>query len=163
MAKVFHTSDTLTGTAGDDELYGNNHNETLNGLGGNDYLYGANGNDVLDGGDGDDTLVGRVGADTLIGGDGADTFVWLAYTDSKESLPSYDTGRVGVDTVMDFVSGVDKLDLSHVTGVHVTAGMLEFQAEGGGTAVIVHVNELPENDMKILVLGDAPVLSDFIL
>ena len=86
---------------------------------GNDTLYGGGGADYLQGGIGDDILVGGAGADTLIGDDGSNTgpgrnenagaagrdvFRLQIYTDSA-------SGR-GIDTITDFVAGVDKIDLS---------------------------------------------------
>ena len=41
---------TLTGTAGQDEMFGNGGNDTLNGAAGNDTLNGGDGNDTLNGG-----------------------------------------------------------------------------------------------------------------
>lgn len=62
----------ITGTEGNDGLYGYGGNDTLYGLGGADKLYGGAGDDLLDGGAGNDTLQGHEGNDTLIGGDGDD-------------------------------------------------------------------------------------------
>ena len=63
---------TITGTAGNDILFGTNHRDVICGLGGNDILDGLGGNDVLIGGPGNDTLNGGNGNDVLYGGDGAD-------------------------------------------------------------------------------------------
>lgn len=68
----------MTGTAGDDALFGGPGGDTIHGLGGNDYIDGrgapAGQVDRLDGGDGDDRIVmnARVVA---TGGAGADTFL----------------------------------------------------------------------------------------
>ncbi len=64
--------DTLTGTAGKDNLVGLNGNDTLRALAGKDWLYGDNGNDLLDGGEGRDFLYGGNGDDELRGGKGKD-------------------------------------------------------------------------------------------
>jgi len=64
---------TITGTAGNDNLVGGPLDDTLVGLGGNDALDGGPGNDVLDGGAGDDSLRGDAGNNTLRGGDGDDS------------------------------------------------------------------------------------------
>lgn len=70
-----HGADTITGTAGDDDLTGSDGADTISGLGGDDTLDGSFGcdRDVLLGGTGDDTLIvnGRVHAD---GGADDDTF-----------------------------------------------------------------------------------------
>jgi Ca2+-binding RTX toxin-like protein len=73
------------------------------GNGGANRLTGADGNDVLSGMDGNDVLDGGVGTDLLIGGSGADQFL-------------FDFGRpVGLDRVIDFESGIDKIVLTGVT------------------------------------------------
>ncbi|ASF47759.1 beta strand repeat-containing protein [Methylovulum psychrotolerans] len=57
----------LTGTSGDDTLYGTNDgNDSLNGLAGNDTLLGYKGNDTLNGGTGNDQLIGGLGDDTYL-------------------------------------------------------------------------------------------------
>lgn len=87
----------LTGNSSDNALAGNEASNSLLGLGGND---------TLSGGAGDDKLEGGAGVDRLIGGEGKDTFVFK----------SGDTGTTGgtYDTVTDFVSGTDKIDLDFV-------------------------------------------------
>lgn len=64
--------ETITGTAGDDELYGSDYNSTIFGGDGDDMLSGAGGADLLEGGDGDDSLYGGTGDDTLRAGSGSD-------------------------------------------------------------------------------------------
>src|SRR5690349_18296878 len=63
---------SISGTQGNDIIYGEREGDSIYGLGGNDALYGLAGNDTLDGGDGNDFLVGGLGADKLIGGNGFD-------------------------------------------------------------------------------------------
>jgi Ca2+-binding RTX toxin-like protein len=76
-------NDTLTGTAGANQLHGQDGNDVIKGGGGDDFLDGGSGNDILvsdvfghstlDGGTGDDTFKGTGAADVLIGGAGSDT------------------------------------------------------------------------------------------
>ncbi|WP_192931213.1 calcium-binding protein [Gemmobacter serpentinus] len=91
---------------------------------GNDVLAGGGGADTLSGGNGNDTITGGAGADRLTGGNGADTFV---YTSAADSRPS-----TGVDTIVDFVTGTDKIDLgwafTWVTGTPVSAGQVTYDA-----------------------------------
>lgn len=64
---------------------------------GNDTLLGNGAANRLDAGAGNDVLNGAGGNDTLIGGSGADRFMFA------------DVG--GVDKIVDFVSGTDRIDL----------------------------------------------------
>jgi Ca2+-binding RTX toxin-like protein len=61
---------TVTGSAGDDHLFGGTGDETLIARGGSDYAYGDVGNDLLRGGAGTDVLQGGAGSDVLRGGAG---------------------------------------------------------------------------------------------
>ena len=65
--------DSLTGTRGDNSIWGLGGNDSLSGDRGTDKLFGGAGDDTLDGDDGNDVLEGGYGADELTGGDGADT------------------------------------------------------------------------------------------
>ncbi len=66
------TTNTITGTAGNNILNGTPANDLIRGLGGNDTIYGQGGNDCLVGGNGNDKLYGQNGNDALFGGDGND-------------------------------------------------------------------------------------------
>ena len=79
----------LTGNGVGQSVYGNAGANVLAGLGGNDFLNGYEGDDTLDGGEGNDYLRG---------GAGADVFAF--------------EGAAGDDTILDFTSGTDKIDLS---------------------------------------------------
>ena len=85
MIQVLPTLPTISGTDGDDVLYGTASAEIIDAGSGNDYLSGAAGNDSLLGGadndylngsTGDDTLDGGTGNDSLYGGAGNDTYIW---------------------------------------------------------------------------------------
>jgi Ca2+-binding RTX toxin-like protein len=81
--------DNITGDSHSEILLGGSQNDRLNGGGGIDYLYGDAGDDTLEGGAGDDQLNG---------GSGADTFRFV-------------TTSQGTDTISDFVSGVDTIEI----------------------------------------------------
>jgi serralysin len=107
--------DNFEGNDGDDTIFGNNDDDGLAGQGGNDFLvggsgndrlYGWVGNDVLEGGAGDDSLYGGSGNDLLTGGDGNDTFSFGNDFSIGETFSS-----LGVDTIIDFQPGVDKIQL----------------------------------------------------
>lgn len=60
----------VTGTSGDDVMYGNTGDETLIARGGDDALFGESGDDILRGDSGNDVLQGGAGDDVLRGGTG---------------------------------------------------------------------------------------------
>ncbi len=80
-------------------IIGNSADNTLN---------GGPGTDTLNGGDGNDTLIGGPRADLLAGGAGADTFSYLAAV--------FHSNPANRDTIIDFVSGSDTIDLSAIDG-----------------------------------------------
>lgn len=96
----------ITGSSGNDWLYGNAAIDVMNGGAGNDGIYAYGANDTLDGGAGDDTLWGGAGKDTLTGGAGKDVFNYNG--------PATDSNGTTVDTITDFVSGTDKILTSTV-------------------------------------------------
>ena len=111
--------DTIKGQAGDDYLvggrgtdrleagddwdvvYGEWSNDSINGGNGNDMLWGNDDHDTLSGDAGDDRLCGDRGNDVLTGGAGRDIFVY-------ENFAPRTLGR---DTITDFETGVDKIEL----------------------------------------------------
>ena len=99
--------ENVTGSYLDDTLRGNALENTLRGVDGNDLLKGAGGNDRLEGGHGTDHLDGGRHADILDGGQGNDTL---------RGGYSYDTFVFGLDcdedTILDFRTGVDRIDVS---------------------------------------------------
>ena len=101
-------ADRINAGGGDDEVYGEAGNDVIYGQGGADTIYGGAGRDEIHGGDGDDTIEGGAGGDMLWGNAGADTFV---YNDQSESFGGQASTR---DTIMDFVSGEDVIDLTNI-------------------------------------------------
>jgi Ca2+-binding RTX toxin-like protein len=97
-------NDFLAGEVGRDRLYGGNGDDTLVGGRGNDRLFGGNGNDRLNGGGNDDLLYAGAGSDRLTGGEGADTFIWRAASESSAGNTR--------DRIMDFETGIDRIDIS---------------------------------------------------
>lgn len=109
-----------SGNALGNQIFGSDGIDQLYGLGGNDTVDGGAGNDILDGGDGDDYLIGGAGVDKLWGGAGIDYFAF-----------GNDVVRqVGTDEVMDFVRGVDELDLSGIDANAAAAGDQAFRMIG---------------------------------
>ena len=77
---------TLSGGGGNDEIYGGSGDDMLNGDAGDDTLYGGVGADTLDGGAGDDALIGGAGGDSFAGGDGEDTVSYANARDEKVTV-----------------------------------------------------------------------------
>ena len=77
--------------------------ENATGGSGNDIIIGNDADNILIGGDGDDIIYGGRGQDTLTGGKGHDIFLYLGLSDSPILRP---------DTILDFESGIDKIDFS---------------------------------------------------
>ncbi|MEC4816348.1 MAG: calcium-binding protein [Scytonema sp. PMC 1069.18] len=88
-----------TGNSLDNTLTGNSRNNTLSGEGGKDTLIG---------GDGNDTLIGGAGNDILTGGNGGDFFLY-------NTNAAFTSAAIGIDRIMDFVKGSDKIILDKTT------------------------------------------------
>ncbi len=74
----------VSGSAFNDQLFGDGNSNRLFGQGGNDFIQGRGGNDLIDGGDGDDWLDGGTGGDQIFGGNGANDIV--AYGGSATAI-----------------------------------------------------------------------------
>jgi VCBS repeat-containing protein len=154
--------DHIEGGSGDDFIYGGNGDDTLLGGSGNDVISGDDGNDILIGGSGDDILWGGKGRDTLTGGDGEDIFVFTNVEDSSR------TGKR--DTITDFESGKDKIDLSHFDANGDAPGDARFIFTGLGTADRTqdsgYLKYFHEDGKTILIGGvddNSDGMGDFIL
>jgi Ca2+-binding RTX toxin-like protein len=154
------TALNLTGNERNQSITGNSGANTLMGGGGLDSLNGYVGNDVLDGG---------AGQDYLTGGAGADTFRFTATSHSAVGA---------ADTVADFVSGTDRIDLSLIDANSNTAGdeaftwigsgafsgqagQLRVEGSSGTFFVYGDTNGDGAADFQIVVNGPALVSGDF--
>ena len=133
--------ETLTGVS--------NENNQLYGMGGNDILVGANRDDYLEGGDGDDVITGGLGGDALVGGAGADRFVYLSALDS---------GPAGYDQLLDFESGIDKIDLR---GLSVASASI--LRENGSNSSYVFIRLTNGELLTILAAGRTVNANDLLL
>ncbi|MFM7641346.1 MAG: hypothetical protein ACKO45_07325 [Cyanobium sp.] len=106
---------SLTGSSGADTFAGTAAADSFNGLAGADQLNGGADNDWLAGGAGADTMNGGAGDDVLIGGSEADRFLFA-------SVASFDSGQLGIDTIVDFNPAEDRLRLARNTFTALAAG-----------------------------------------
>ena len=95
-------------------LIGGNSSDTFTTGSGSDNLSSGSGNDVIDAGAGDDILNGGAGSDTLTGGAGADMFVFSATN--------------GTDTIVEFVSGTDLLNVDALVADVAGAAFVTYDA-----------------------------------
>ena len=85
---VINVVDRIKGRQGHEKIHGGDGDDVIRARGGNDKLWGHGG---------DDHLRSKGGNDKLWGGTGADTFVYST--------------KSGLDTIMDFETGIDKIDI----------------------------------------------------
>ncbi|KPF82562.1 hypothetical protein IP70_21520 [alpha proteobacterium AAP38] len=94
-------NDSISAGAGADTITSGTGNDIVLGGAGADSIDAGAGNDSIDGGDGADTIIGGAGSDTMTGGAGADRFIFV---DAQST-------SVSTDTITDFVTGTDTLEL----------------------------------------------------
>lgn len=124
---------------------------------GSDLLIGNAVANELKGGAGNDILWGAGGADKLWGGSGSDTFVFAASSDSRPGA---------TDQILDFVSGLDKIDLTGITkgaGLHFVsaftgaAGDAVLSTSGGNSLLSVDFSGQGVADFLVSTVGQAAV------
>ena len=137
--------DTINGAGKSDVLYGGSGNDTIKG--GDDTIYAGSGSDTINGNNGNDTFVGGFGANLLTGGIGNDRFDYLSATDSHAAP---------FNTITDFRSGSDKIDLTAFgalafavlaltsTSTSVPAHTIAWLYDGTSNETIVYVNPTDE-------------------
>jgi Ca2+-binding RTX toxin-like protein len=112
-------------------------------------LSGRSGNDTLIGGAGNDRLIGGTGVDTLTGGASGDTFVFALGESSAASGQH--------DRVTDFISGLDRIDLSGIDAIIGTGGydLFRFIATAAFSGIAGELNYLYNGSLGITTLqGD---------
>jgi serralysin len=100
------------------------------------------------GGHGDDRINGNQANNTFTGGEGADTFIFARYG----------AGDSSVDTVTDFVSGLDKIDLSEFAGVDAA----DVQFDAASDTLKVDTDGNGSYDYTAVVHGDDVLVTDII-
>ncbi len=157
-------NDTLQGGKGDDILKGGLDNDLLQMGNGDDVGFGGKGNDTLEGVRGDDILKGGAGQDTMTGGYGDDVFLFTRKLHSTNAAS---------DSITDFTSGEDLIDLSAFNGTFDfigntafsgTAKEVRFFSVGSDRTVKIDIDGDGSTDMTILVnSATALVELDFVL
>ena len=147
--------DTLNGTGKSDIIYGGSGNDTIKGNDGDDTIYGGSGSDTINGNNGNDTIIGGFGADHLTGSNGDDRFVYLSVADSNAAQ---------FDTISDFKSGSDRIDLTALgalaflaltsTSTSVPAHTIAWLYDSASNETIVYVNPTDQT----LSIGDSGLL-----
>ncbi len=141
---------------------------------GDDTVTGNETRNLLSGGAGDDALIGGLGRDKLVGGAGADLFAFVTLDDSGVTQQRR-------DTIADFRTGIDQIDLSELDGrsgggandafVWVngaafsnTEGELRWQASSAGVVVQADRDGDGVADFTLLLAGiNSVVQADFTL
>jgi Ca2+-binding RTX toxin-like protein len=106
--------ENVVGSTRADQIFGNGDDNMLGGNIGNDTIFGGNGNDTIRGGVGDDNLTGGVGTDLFVYG--SSNMYW---TDAYNDLESLTFSH---DTITDFTTGQDLIDISQFDVTAATAG-----------------------------------------
>lgn len=102
-------NDNIASGDSNDTVYGGGGDDTILGNQGNDLIRGGTGADSIHAGDGNDTVFGEAGADIIYGGSaGRDQLSGGADAD-RFLIPN---DGAWVDTVTDFVSGVDNISVT---------------------------------------------------
>lgn len=129
----------------------------VDGGAGIDRIRGTSGADTIIGNTGNDLITGGQGADVLTGGPGADIFFYEGGIDSREMF--------GIDTITDFKSGTDRIDLSaapayfgtkfHFVGDATTgaAGEIWTTRVGGDTMLSLEFGNDKVFDVQIMFPG----------
>lgn len=107
----FAGSDEIEGLAGNDSILAGIGADTVAGGAGNDTIFGAGGNDEINGGDGNDSIFGNNSFDVLNGGGGDDLIVGGLGFDTMSGNAGNDTlnGQSGFD-LLSGGSGNDELN-----------------------------------------------------
>ena len=146
----------LTGSAHNDILAGDRRDNVIDGGDGNDTLYGGpgGGDDVMAGGPGHDRLFGGQGNDTLTGGPGDDRLAGGHGNDVFVFGPGD-----GADTVTDFSSGTDKVDLT-AFGIE---SVEDLDMATGDDGVTIDLTDVDGGTILLAGLTVVPDAGDFLV
>ena len=140
--------DFIFGNAADNRLEGKDGDDLLWGGAGKDVLIGSWGDDVINGGLGNDWIYGSWGDDVIVGGPGRDVFV-------------FDTDNlIGIDTIMDFTKGEDRIDLRAFDDIASTDDISMFRLDNN---LVVDLGDHFGGEVILQDYSDSLDTSDFII
>lgn len=136
---------------------------------GDDVIVGNTAGNIIKGGAGNDVIYGGGGQDQLWGGSGNDIFVFSGLNDSPTKSP---------DTIWDFESGKDKIDLSffnngykgydfihfvdHLSG-QAGEALLSYDAPSNLSELALNIGGSVYPDFFVHIVGQANFSTDFIV
>lgn len=133
----YYTNTAYRSSDHDPVVIGLNLVKAINGTAGRDNLVGTAGDDVITGG---------IGADTLTGGGGADQFVFSSLRD-------------GIDTIVDFQPGVDRIVLTQLlqslgiaSGAPIAGGYVTCTVSGSNALIGIDTDAAGSTPSRGLVL-----------
>jgi hypothetical protein len=151
-------SDHISSGNSNDTVYGGDGADTIGGNGGDDLIRGGTGADSIHAGSGNDTVYGEAGDDIIYGGsDGNDQLSGGA--DADDFLIPDD--GAGIDTVTDFVSGVDDISVTSSTMAIARRPLSAIGTETATTSAgATNSIEIADNDVHyVSVNGQASALT----
>lgn len=167
------TIESAIGGSGNDVLIGNSSDNYLIGNGGDDIIYGAGGGDKLFGGAGSDTFIFRDVSDSSLSSLG-----YKAAGGMVHSLADINPAELkgGIDTILDFKSGEDKIDLSFLSKIdkpiqvisdlpaqHGQLSLTYFK-ESNMTLLIANINSTQSSpDFAVKIIGQVDFALDVIV
>ena len=146
----------IRGGSGDDTIYGGAGPDVILGDAGNDTIYAGAGNDIIIDGGGDDTLTGGTGKDTFsfLPGHGSDTITDFDTAEDEIDLSQFTTAITFAQLQGKMSTVTEPGDPNTVTGVQID--LTEF---GGGTITLEGITSTSDltADMFCLPDCDSPV------
>ena len=143
----------ITGTDGNDFIFGSRDNDTINGLAGNDQMRGNDGNDDMNGGAGNDDMLGEFGNDFMFGDGGNDRL----FGDEGNDLLDGGPDTPGADS--DELDGGDGIDTASWLGSQNPNGMFINLFQGlasgqGNVDFLTSIENVTGSNFNDTITGD---------